>query len=91
MEKTNNQTAVEQFINDLQEHFPNHMNSMYNNNQLLLEQLTLKAKEIEKQKMIELVEELKDYTRESRNIIGFDEREASEFVEIFYNKTLKSE
>jgi len=49
------------------------------------------AKEMEKQRMIDLVQQLKDYTRESNNVLGFDEREASEFVEIFYNKTFKSE
>jgi len=47
------------------------------------------AKEIEKQRMIDLVQQLKDYTRESNNVLGFDEREASEFVEIFYNETYK--
>jgi hemoglobin-like flavoprotein len=49
------------------------------------------AKEMEKQRMIDLVQQLKDYTRESNNVLGFDEREASEFVEIFYNETFKSE
>lgn len=49
------------------------------------------AKEMEKQRMIDLVQQLKDYTRESNNVLGFDEREASEFVEIFYNITFKSE
>jgi hypothetical protein len=65
----------------------------------LVEQLNLyeyedvikQAKEMEKQRMIDLVQQLKDYTRESNNVLGFDEREASEFVEIFYNKTYKSE
>jgi hypothetical protein len=47
------------------------------------------AKEMEKQRMIDLVQQLKDYTRESNNVLGFDEREASEFVEIFYNETFK--
>lgn len=49
------------------------------------------AKEMEKQRMIDLVQQLKDYTRESNNVLGFDEREASEFVEIFYNETFKSD
>lgn len=44
-----------------------------------------KAKQMEREQMIELVQQLKDYTRESRNILGHDEREASEFVDIFYN------
>jgi len=49
------------------------------------------AKEMEKQRMIDLVQQLKDYTRESHNVLGFDEREAREFVDIFNNETFKSE
>jgi hypothetical protein len=33
------------------------------------------------------VQGLKDYTHESHTILGHDEREASEFVDIFYNET----
>jgi helix-turn-helix protein len=47
------------------------------------------AKEMEKQQMIDLVQHLKDYTAESNNILGFDEREAIEFVDIFYNQNFK--
>jgi hypothetical protein len=36
-----------------------------------------------KQDMIDLVQGLKDYTKESHTILGHDEREASEFVDIF--------
>ena len=54
-------------------------------------ELFQQAKEMEKQRMIDLVQQLKDYTRESRNVLGFDEREACEFVEIFTNQTFKSE
>jgi hypothetical protein len=42
-----------------------------------------KAKEMHYQEQIDLVQHLKDYTYESHNILGFDEREASEFVDIF--------
>jgi len=45
------------------------------------------AKEMEKERMIQLVQGLKDYTHESHTILGHDEREASEFVDIFYNQT----
>jgi len=45
--------------------------------------LKRKAKEMEDKILIDLVQSLKDYTRESHNILGFDEREASEFVKIF--------
>ena len=47
------------------------------------------AKEMEKDRMIQLVQELKDYTHESHTILGHDEREASEFVDIFYNETYR--
>ena len=49
----------------------------------LLEQ----AKEMEKERMIQLVQGLKDYTHESHTILGHDERDASEFVDIFYKET----
>jgi hypothetical protein len=54
-------------------------------------ELVKQAKEMEKQRMIDLVQRLKDYTRESHNVLGFDEREACEFVELFNNQTFKSE
>jgi hypothetical protein len=38
-----------------------------------------------KQDLIDLVQSLKDYTHESHTILGHDEREASEFVEIYLN------
>lgn len=58
---------------------------------ILENQVIPTAKEMEKRQMIDLVQHLKDYTEESNNILGFDEREAIEFVDIFYNKTFKSE
>jgi flagellar biosynthesis/type III secretory pathway protein FliH len=44
-----------------------------------------KAKETlyTKQDMIDLVESLKDYTKESHTILGHDDRDAIEFVDIF--------
>ena len=33
--------------------------------------------------LVELVQSLKDYTHESHSILGYDEREAREFVDIF--------
>jgi hypothetical protein len=48
-----------------------------------LSKLIEKAKEMHYQEQIDLVQHLKDYTYESHNILGFDEREASEFVDIF--------
>lgn len=45
-------TAVRQILKDLQEHFPKQMKEMYENNQLLLEDIVLKSKEMEKQQII---------------------------------------
>lgn len=53
--------------------------------------LLQEAKEMEKKHKTLLVEQLKDYTKEAQCILGNDEREASEFVEIFYKTTFKSE
>ncbi len=77
------QTAVEWLVENV--------NSDCLNSTFIRPELIEKAKEMEKQRMIDLVQQLKDYTRESNNVLGFDEREASEFVEIFYNETFKSE
>jgi tmRNA-binding protein len=41
---------------------------------------------IEKQ-LCDLVQQLKDYTIESGNVLGYDERTPIEFVNIFLNKT----
>ena len=48
------------------------------------------AKAMEKEQIILLVERLMEYTKESQIVLGNDEREASEFVDIFYNETFKS-
>lgn len=42
-------------------------------------------KEKMREVLIEFCEQLKDYTSESRTILGHDEREASEFVDIYLN------
>jgi hypothetical protein len=80
------QTAVEWLANEIQEQL-----KIFFPGATLYQPTIEQAKEMEKQRMIDLVQQLKDYTRESNNVLGFDEREASEFVEIFYNKTFKSE
>ena len=49
------------------------------------------AKEMEKEQMVLLVQSLKEYTHESHTILGHDEREASEFVDIFLNKQFEEE
>jgi len=67
-------TAVEWLIEELED---NH----YGFN--CYEKLIKQAKEMEKQMLCDLVEQLKDYTNESKSILGHDEREPVEFVEIF--------
>lgn len=42
-------TAVSQIIKELQEQFPKEMRDMYERNQLLLEDIALRAKEMEKE------------------------------------------
>jgi len=78
------------------EYLSSHLKSRVEGGQLkmsatLLLQLIEIGKEIENQRLINLVEQLKDYTRESHNILGFDDREASEFVEIFKQQEQKSD
>lgn len=76
-------TAVEWLVEKL---------SKYNEEMVYLyTEEIIQAKEMEKEQKILLVEELKDYTKESQCILGNDEREASEFVDIFYDKTFKQQ
>jgi hypothetical protein len=81
------QTAVEWLFDYLNVCFDKYDNGSFsytdfvNSSKEVFEQ----AKEIEKQRMIDLVQSLKDYTHESHTILGHDERDASEFVEIYLN------
>ena len=43
-----------------------------------------------KKLMIEFVESLRNYERESHNLLGFDERETEELLEIFLKHNLKN-
>jgi hypothetical protein len=77
------------------EYLSSHLKSRVEGGQLemsatLLWKLIEIAKEIENEMLVDLVQQLKDYTRESHNVLGFDEREASEFVEIFKQKKNES-
>jgi hypothetical protein len=67
--------AVEWLIEELGEYFPHEIGGIH--------LMVKKAKELENQRLIDLVEQLKNYTKEAKCILGDDEREASEFVEIF--------
>lgn len=44
-------TSIQKFIKDLQEEFPNQMKDMWENNQFLLEDITLKAKKMHEQEI----------------------------------------
>lgn len=44
-------TAVQQMLKELQEKFPKQMADMYESNQLLLEDIALKAKKMEKEQI----------------------------------------
>jgi hypothetical protein len=51
--------------------------------------LTLQLLEMEKQHkedMLDLIQSLKDYTKEGHVILGHDEREPEEFLNIWYDK-----
>jgi ribosomal protein S17E len=49
-------TAVSQMIKEFQEQFPKEMRDMYERNQLLIEDIGLRAKEIFKQQIIDAYE-----------------------------------
>jgi len=55
------QTAVRQMFQDLQEQFPEQMKEMYESNQLLLEDIALRAEEMEKQQAVEFGYDIADY------------------------------
>lgn len=85
MENNKQQTAVEWLsdnIWDLEEQITNKEITL-GQYAVRRVQLVEQAKEMENQRLIDLVQSLKDYTHESHAILGHDEREASEFVEIF--------
>jgi hypothetical protein len=83
---TNNKqlTAVEIFWNQLPEILPFTVDT---ETAMKLLKAFQQSKKFEKERMIQLVQGLKDYTHESHTILGHDERDASEFVDIFYNET----
>ncbi len=86
-------TAVEWMANELL-YLDNEYDMKFidkNEYQIRRKQIIEQAKEMEKEQKILLVERLMEYTKESQIVLGNDEREASEFVDIFYNETFKSE
>jgi len=51
-----NKTAVSYVLEKLQEEFPKQFKDMYNSNQFLIEDIFLKAKQIEKEQIIDAVD-----------------------------------
>jgi hypothetical protein len=70
------QTAVEWLVANIDW-------QLLKNTSLHYEMVVKLAKKKEKEMLCDLVQSLKDYTNESHNILGHDEREPIEFVEIF--------
>jgi len=76
--KTNNMTAVEWILIELQKNFPKEINNAYNANQLLFESLFQQAKAIEKKQI------------ENAHLSGLLrplEMEATKQAEQYYNNT----
>ena len=48
-----------------------------------------KALKMERDQMTDLVESLKDYTKESHTVLGYDVRESSELVGMHLTQTIK--
>ena len=82
-------TAVQQMLKELQEKFPKQMADMYDSNQLLLEDIALKAKETQKLTMINTLVEF------SKGHFDIHTEEAISYItnkaEEYYNQTFKSE
>jgi hypothetical protein len=66
-------TAVSQMIKELQEQFPKEMGDMYERNQLLLEDIALRAKELEKEQQIEFACQVYDKYNFGTQEISFRE------------------
>lgn len=82
-------TAVQQMLKELQEKFPKQMADMYDSNQLLLEDIALKAKETQKLTMINTLVEF------SKGHFDIHTEEAISYItdkaEQYYKLTFKSE
>jgi len=62
------------------------LSSLRTNEEETISEITSLIKKL----MIEFVESLRDYERESHNLLGFDERETEELLEIFLKHNLKN-
>jgi hypothetical protein len=85
-------TAVSQMIKELQEKFPKEMGDMYERNQLLLEDIALRAKEMEKEqneKYNELKEVIEDMIKHLDEGIHLTLRKDSIIVEALRNSINK--
>ena len=73
-------TAVSQMIKELQEQFPKEMGDMYERNQLLLEDIALRAKKMEKEQMKKFYGKLQ--VDENNLILDFEQ---------YYNENFKQQ
>lgn len=78
---TPKQTAVDWLIEQLKELDRNGFNLQVSK----LNELGMQARQMEREQLTALVQSLMDYTFESLSILGYDERDASEFVDVFLN------
>jgi hypothetical protein len=81
-------TAVSQMIKELQEQFPKEMGDMYERNQLLLEDIALRAKEMEKEQNISLLEWIRNNAVEVQGGWQHDgwTYTDKEILEVYYKK-----
>ena len=84
------QTAVQWLTDKLVEILGDKCNELTKEQTLANHYAIKQDLQMEREQMIDLVQSLKDYTNESHNILGHDEREASEFVDIYYTQTYLS-
>jgi hypothetical protein len=84
----NKMTAVKQLLKELQEKFPKQMADMYDSNQLLLEDIALKAAKMQKLTMVNALVEF------SKANFDIHTEEAISYItdkaEQYYNETFKS-
>jgi len=86
-----NKTAVSYVLEKLQEEFPKQFKDMYNSNQFLIEDIFLKAKQIEKDKKQEKKEHIKNAYFSGWLNGDVKEDLVSDLSEEYYNKIYKQQ
>jgi hypothetical protein len=83
----NKQTAVSYVLNKLQEEFPKQFKDMYDSNQFLIEDIFLKAKQMEKEQIIDAYEAGEENAMDFHSIPNFNDITAEQY----YNETFKQQ